>query len=270
MSLSTGVRVCCGPQTTLYHRVGREYTLTAGAPVYGCAEEQACSLRRTPLGRMILSTVHPLTRVRGVALCEGSSDAPELKGENVCTGEVWATWEPYCLDDAGRGHTAGWRLWFAGLPTGGLGTAPDVGGMWWLSLRTALSALNSGLFFNQEPTLKRRTVPVVDSAEGVPATAADCTSKLLGPLGNVMMHLAVIRYDDGTPRRPGRLFLETQGSTWVVCLKEPDAGLELRCSGQTLDDALAAADLLLGSDQCPWQPDSWAQQRSQSGKRRSS
>lgn len=74
-------------------------------------------------------------------------------------------------------------------------------------------------------------------------------------MANLIQHCCVTRYDDGDPRKPGWFTVKTMGSAWVVQVKDPDAGLQLSATAQFLDDALCLADLLLGSEEAPWEPD---------------
>lgn len=118
------------------------------------------------------------------------------------------------------------------------GTAPDVLAM---KKRTALPQVPDG-------TLK--ALVAMDSV-------------VMSRLPNLLSHCAVVRYDDGTPRMPGMLMLKTLGASWVVVLKDQDAGLQMQCVATSVDDALALADLQAGSDEAPWEVDPWAQKRAQ-------
>lgn len=93
-------------------------------------------------------------------------------------------------------------------------------------------------------------------------------SVVFGKLPNLIQHCAVTRYEDGDPRQPGWFTLKTLGSSWVVQVKDPDSCAQMQAVGPTLDDALALADLLLGGEQAPWEPDPWARQKAgRSGKK---
>lgn len=105
--------------------------------------------------------------------------------------------------------------------------------------------------------MRKRAVPDAPQGDLASFTMVSMDTKILTSLQNVMAHLCVVRFEDGTPRKPGRMFIETQGTMWKIVLKEPEGGLELAVCANTIDDALATADLLLGSDQCPWQLDPW-------------
>jgi hypothetical protein len=76
----------------------------------------------------------------------------------------------------------------------------------------------------------------------------------------ILKHVAITQYDDGTPRRPGSLYLTTVGSAYKVVLKDPDAGAQLQVIGDNADNAFAAATLLLESEDAPWEIDPWAKQ----------
>jgi len=95
----------------------------------------------------------------------------------------------------------------------------------------------------------------------LPIHLAPVESRIFANLTALVEHLVVCRYSDGTPRRTGRMFLEVQGAGFRIVLKEPDMGLELPVSGQTLDDVFAAADLILGVEDPPWIPDPWQLER---------
>lgn len=74
-------------------------------------------------------------------------------------------------------------------------------------------------------------------------------------LHQVVRHMAVTKYDDKEVRKPGWITIKTLGSSWVIQVKDPDSCLSMQVVADTLDNALALADLLLGSDEAPWEPD---------------
>lgn len=84
---------------------------------------------------------------------------------------------------------------------------------------------------------------------------APVESNVLGALPNLIAHCCVVRYEDGDPRRPGWITIKTLGAAWVVSCKDPDACAGLTATADTLDNALAMADLLLGSEEAPWEAD---------------
>lgn len=74
----------------------------------------------------------------------------------------------------------------------------------------------------------------------------------------IVEHLALLQYDDGSPRPGGRLIIDVRGAAWTVVCKDVDSGMQLVCIGSTLDAALDALQIHLGSEDAPWEPDPWA------------
>lgn len=105
--------------------------------------------------------------------------------------------------------------------------------------------------------VKKRTVPSGGSSGEGPKHIAAVESNVFAKLPQLVAHCAVTQYDDGSPRKPGWFTVKTMGSAWVVQVKEPDTALSMQCTAQSLDDALCLADLLLGSDDAPWEPDAF-------------
>lgn len=75
-------------------------------------------------------------------------------------------------------------------------------------------------------------------------------------------HCAVVRYGDGTPRKPGWITVQTAGSSWCVVAKDPDAAAQLRVTAPTLDEALKLLSALLDAEDAPWEPDGFLAARS--------
>lgn len=110
-----------------------------------------------------------------------------------------------------------------------------------------------------ESRLKRPELKATENSG--PQHLAPLTSKVFARLPNLVLHMAVVRYEDGTPRQPGRLFFGTIGGSWQVTASEPSAGLRMNAVAATLDDALAALDALLGSPDAPWESDPYGQRQ---------
>jgi len=106
--------------------------------------------------------------------------------------------------------------------------------------------------------MKKRTPKPAGADPAAPMHLAPLESAVFTKLFNIVQHCCVTRYDDGDARKPGWITIKTQGAAWVVQVKDPDGCAQLQCLGNTLDDALSLADLLLGSDDAPWEPDPWA------------
>lgn len=112
-----------------------------------------------------------------------------------------------------------------------------------------------------EMDVKKRTAVASPAPGDGPKHLAPLTSKNFQSLPNLVMHCCVCKYDDGDPRQPGWLSIRSQGAAWVVTLKDPDTGTQMQCLGNTLDDALALADMMAGSDDAPWEIDPWAKKQ---------
>ena len=115
-------------------------------------------------------------------------------------------------------------------------------------------------------TMKRKTTVVQGKTDGPSHIAPiDCTT--LGQFPSLVSHCCVTRYDDGEPRRPGWITIKTLGAAWIVQVKDPDGACGLTATSQTLDDALTLAELLVSSDDAPWEPDPFLKRARASGKK---
>lgn len=112
--------------------------------------------------------------------------------------------------------------------------------------------------FLMEDLMKKRSVKVGGSAVGGPVHLAAVETTVLLKFPRLIEHLVTTRYADGEPRKPGLLMVNVLGATWQVRLTEPDVSARLTCLAENLDDALALAELHLGSDEAPWEVDSYA------------
>lgn len=112
-----------------------------------------------------------------------------------------------------------------------------------------------------EVSLKKK-IPQSGQQSG-PTSAADLSSVCFARLPHVLEHLAVVRYEDGSPRQPGSIFVRTLGVAWAVTAMDPDSGCRLPVVANSLDDALAALDLLLGAEDAPWEVDPYNKRRGQ-------
>lgn len=121
--------------------------------------------------------------------------------------------------------------------------------------------LFSGPLTKGSVPVKRPLASATSASPGGLTHLASLDTLMLKACPHVVQHLAVVRYDDGTPRRPGRLFLETVGAFYKVILKDQEAGLEMILSAPSIDDVFALADLMLASDTPPWQADPYARDR---------
>jgi len=114
--------------------------------------------------------------------------------------------------------------------------------------------------------VKKKTIPNVSGTANGPSHLAAVESDVLQKFPALVKHCCVTRYEDGEPRKPGWWTVKTMGSAWVVQVKDPDSGLSLSATQQTIDDALALADLLLSSEEAPWEPDPFLKKMALNGK----
>lgn len=117
--------------------------------------------------------------------------------------------------------------------------------------------------------MKKKSVNASVTGKDGPKHLAAVETNVFHKLPALVAHCCVTRYDDGDPRRPGWFTVKTMGSAWIVQVKDPDAALSLSATGQTLDDAIVLADLLLSSEEAPWEPDNFLKPR-QTGSKKSS
>lgn len=167
----------------------------------------------------------------------------------------WASrrWTPFLLD-CGRVTVYGVsRLWF-----GSTLTRWEVEGV-------SIPLINIS-YYGDLYMLARRKV-ADGQGEGV-QSAAPLDWKTIAKLHNIILHLATTKWDDGTPRKPGRMTVETRGALWQVQLSDLDACAVLRVNGPTLPEALQAANLLLESPDTLWEPAPWLQESKVKGKRK--
>lgn len=94
-------------------------------------------------------------------------------------------------------------------------------------------------------------------AEQAPVHSAAIESVLFSTVHSIVAHCATTRYEDGDPRQPGWITITSQGSTWKVTVKDPDAAASFVVIAPTIDEALGMAALLLDSDDAPWAHDKW-------------
>lgn len=115
--------------------------------------------------------------------------------------------------------------------------------------------------------MKKRTAASAPQPGEGPKSLAPLTTKSMVQFPNLMLFCSVVRYDDGDPRQPGWFQIRTDGSAWKVVLKDTDTASQMTCLGNTIDDAMALAELYCAADDAPWEPDPWARKKSAGGKK---
>jgi len=111
-----------------------------------------------------------------------------------------------------------------------------------------------GYYPNPESSMK--PVDLTRSNGGIsPVHLAAIETEVLGRVPQIVAHLTHIKYDDGSPRQNGTITIRVRGTTWSVEARDWNAAARLVASATTCDDAFALMDLLLGSDNAPWEAD---------------
>lgn len=112
--------------------------------------------------------------------------------------------------------------------------------------------------------IKKRNAEVKDSQH----LAAMETTRF-GDMMSLVEHMALMKYDDGSPRQPGWITIKSHGAAWTVQVKDPDTSCSFAAVADTLDKALETASLLLSCDDAPWERDRFlAEQAARSGKKK--
>jgi len=111
-----------------------------------------------------------------------------------------------------------------------------------------------------EVSVKKR-VPLAERSSVRHLAAME--SNMLAGVMPIIEHLALLQYDEGEPRKPGKIFIETQGPAWKVTVKDVDTAAQFSVVAETVDKALESVALLLACEDAPWEPDVWALERKQ-------
>lgn len=77
-------------------------------------------------------------------------------------------------------------------------------------------------------------------------------------LPELTSHLVDPTYDDQSPRKVGKLFLQVERGMWVVTLKDMNQGLILEVTVERPEQAMQALEAALKQPQPPWRVDPWA------------
>lgn len=117
----------------------------------------------------------------------------------------------------------------------------------------------------RKPKMKRVTAA---GGEDAPRSHASMASGGLEQLPGLIEHLAVIKYDDHAPRKPGAIRVTVEGAEWCVRVSDPDSCMSFVAKAETLWDALLQAELLIGSNRCPWSPDTFLREQAEKKKKK--
>lgn len=100
---------------------------------------------------------------------------------------------------------------------------------------------------------KRQALGLADVAP-VPLSSE---TKLFAKYPKLVGFLIDTKYDDGSIRQPGEWRLANKKLWLTLTLLDPDSGMQLPCTGSTLDDAFSLAEKLLGAEDAPWEVNRW-------------
>lgn len=121
-------------------------------------------------------------------------------------------------------------------------------------------------FVNLESAAMKKLSVGGSSDEPLPPLSRD--SVVLKKFPCLCEFLTATRYEDGSPRAPGRLWLDNDGVAFTVTLFEPSAFARVRIRGNTLDDAVALAERHLSLESAPWEADQYARDKASQKKKK--
>lgn len=121
-------------------------------------------------------------------------------------------------------------------------------------------------FVNLESVKMKKLSIGVESGAPLPPLSSE--SVLLKKLPRLCEFLTNTAYEDGSPRSPGRLWLDNDGIAFTITLFEPSAFARVRIRGNTLDDALTLANTHLGMENAPWEADQYARDKAAQKKKK--
>lgn len=93
------------------------------------------------------------------------------------------------------------------------------------------------------------------SSLAAPEASSATTYLTLSPL--LIEFVTATSYDDGAPRVPGYFTVRIRGTEWEITLYDPDGGVRLPVRAPTVDDALLAVEVAVGSQDAAWEPDQY-------------
>ena len=86
-------------------------------------------------------------------------------------------------------------------------------------------------------------------------------TKTLGKFPTLVAFLTSRSYDDGGARVPGKFWMDASSSGFSLTLIDVDQALRIVVRAGTLDDVFAAAELVLGAENAPWEVDAFQADR---------
>ncbi len=106
----------------------------------------------------------------------------------------------------------------------------------------------------------------VEAGKPLPPLPAD--SSVLKKFPRLLEFLTATQYDNGSPRAPGRLWLDSDLIAFTMTLFEPSGFARVRLRASSLDDLLMLAEKHLGSENPAWEDDQYARDRAAEKKKK--
>lgn len=86
-------------------------------------------------------------------------------------------------------------------------------------------------------------------------------SKIFAKFPTLMAFLTARSYEEGGARLPGKYWFDGSSAGFQLTLIDVDQGYRLVVRAQSIDDVYTAAELALGADNAPWEPDQYQQEK---------
>jgi len=102
----------------------------------------------------------------------------------------------------------------------------------------------------EETTVKK--VKLAERSAVKHLAALDC--KMFQEHRAVLEAVAMLSYEDGSPREGGYLGTWVQGGTWFLRVQDKTGDAQMTAEGRTLEEAYDTLQVLLTSENPPWEP----------------
>lgn len=112
-------------------------------------------------------------------------------------------------------------------------------------------------------SMKKFSVGVEQNA---PLPPLSDESVVLKKFPRVCQFLTATAYDDGSPRAPGRVWIDNDGIGFTVTMMEPTAYARVRLRATTIDDMYRVMEAHLSAENAPWEVDQYARERAEQKK----
>lgn len=99
--------------------------------------------------------------------------------------------------------------------------------------------------------------PNVGASERSGVRAASWQSSPLAALPSLMEFCSLTLLEDGSKRPVGTLQISTSQGRWQLKLKDPGSNVYCFVTGETLEDALLAAEEVCATGEGDWRADTW-------------